>query len=137
MFNFVMGIVMIGIGAISVAHAFFSKKMAGIIFFGILMIGFGKVELVRSRGVKARKQAARDREFDMYNLIASEMGVKINPLTGEMLSSDKKGEDEPVTVTEADDAADVAELELRIKRHGGFQIPPCRLFFHAGYFVYL
>ena len=99
MFNFVMGIVMIGIGAISVAHAFFSKNMAG----------FGIVELVRSRGVKARKKAARDREFDMYNLIASEMGVKINPLTGEMLSSDKKGEDEPVTVTEADDAADVAE----------------------------
>ena len=27
MFNFVMGIVMIGIGAISVAHAFFSKNM--------------------------------------------------------------------------------------------------------------
>ena len=102
MFNFVMGIVMIGIGAISVAHAFFSKNMAGFIFFGI-------VELVRSRGVKARKKAARDREFDMYNLIASEMGVKLNPLTGEMLSSDKKGEDEPVTVTEADDAADVAE----------------------------
>ena len=45
----------------------------------------------------------------MYNLIASEMGVKINPLTGEMLNSDKKGEDEQVTVTEADDAADVAE----------------------------
>ena len=108
MFNFVMGIVMIGIGAISVAHAFFSKNMAGFIFFGIL-IGFGIVELVRSRGVKARKKAARDREFDMYNLIASEMGVKINPLTGEMLSSDKKGEDEQVTVTEADDAADVAE----------------------------
>ena len=107
MFNFVMGIVMIGIGAISVAHAFFSKNMAG--FIGILMIGFGIVELVRSRGVKARKKAARDREFDMYNLIASEMGVKINPLTGEMLSSDKKGEDEQVTVTEADDAADVAE----------------------------
>ena len=104
MFNFVMGIVMIGIGSISVAHAFFSKNMAG-----ILMIGFGIVELVRSRGVKARKKAARDREFDMYNLIASEMGVKINPLTGEMLSSDKKGEDEQVTVTEADDAADVAE----------------------------
>ena len=107
MFNFVMGIVMIGIGAISVAHAFFSKNMAGFIFFGILMIGFGIVG--RSRGVKARKKAARDREFDMYNLIASEMGVKINPLTGEMLSSDKTGEDEPVTVTEADDAADVAE----------------------------
>ena len=103
MFNFVMGIVMIGIGAIRVAHAVFSKIMAGFIFFGILM------ELVRSRGVKARKKAARDREFDMYNLIASEMGVKINPLTGEMLSSDKKGEDEPVTVTEADDAANVAE----------------------------
>ncbi len=109
MFNFVMGIVMIGIGSISVAHAFFSKNMAGFIFFGILMIGFGIVELVRSRGVKARKKDARDREFDMYNLIASEMGVKINPLTGEMLSSDKKGEDEQVTVTEADDAADVAE----------------------------
>lgn len=108
MFNFVMGIVMIGIGAISVAHAFF-KNMAGFIFFGILMIGFGIVELVRSRGVKARKKDARDREFDMYNLIASEMGVKINPLTGEMLSSDKKGEVEQVTVTEADDAADVAE----------------------------
>ena len=61
MFNFVMGIVMIGIGAISVAHAFFSKNMAGFIFFGILMIGFGIVELVRSRGVKARKKAARDR----------------------------------------------------------------------------
>ena len=44
MFNFVMGIVMIGIGAISVAHAFFSKNMAGFIFFGILMIGFGIVE---------------------------------------------------------------------------------------------
>ena len=55
MFNFVMGIVMIGIGAISVAHAFFSKNMAGFIFFGILMIGFGIVELVRSRGVKARR----------------------------------------------------------------------------------
>ena len=63
MFNFVMGIVMIGIGSISVAHAFFSKNMAGFIFFGILMIGFGIVELVRSRGVKARKKAARDREF--------------------------------------------------------------------------
>ena len=58
MFNFVMGIVMIGIGSISVAHAFFFKKnMAGFIFFGILMIGFGIVELVRSRGVKARKKA--------------------------------------------------------------------------------
>ena len=53
MFNFVMGIVMIGIGAISVAHAFFSKNMAGFIFFGILMIGFGIVELVRSRDRKS------------------------------------------------------------------------------------
>ena len=107
--NFVIGIVMIGIGVISVAQELIKKNMAGFIFFGILMIGFGIVELVRSRGVKARKKAARDREFDMYNLIASEMGVKINPLTGEMLSSDKKGEDEQVTVTEADDAVDVAE----------------------------
>ena len=50
MFNFVMGIVMIGIGAISVAHAFFSKNMAGFIFFGILMIGFGIVELRQIQG---------------------------------------------------------------------------------------
>ena len=56
MFNFVMGIVMIGIGAISVAHAFFSKNMAGFIFFGILMIGFGIVELVRSRGVRPERR---------------------------------------------------------------------------------
>ena len=54
MFNFVMGIVMIGIGAISVAHAFFSKNMAGFIFFGILMIGAGQIQ-----GRKGQKEGCQ------------------------------------------------------------------------------
>lgn len=108
MFNFVMGIVMIGIGSISVARTFF-KKYGGLHILRhtddrIRNSGAGQIQ-----GVKARKRRLPETEFDMYNLIASEMGVKINPLTGEMLNSDKKGEDEQVTVTEADDAADVAE----------------------------
>ena len=43
MFNFVMGIVMVGIGVLSVTRAFFTNRMAGYIFFGVLMIGFGIV----------------------------------------------------------------------------------------------
>lgn len=50
--------------------------MAGYIFFGVLMIGFGIVEMVRSRGMKKRKKEARDREFDMYTMIAEQMGGK-------------------------------------------------------------
>lgn len=41
MFNFVMGIVMVGIGVLSVTRAFFTNRMAGYIFSGVLMIGFG------------------------------------------------------------------------------------------------
>ena len=92
MFNFVMGILMIGAGTISVVHAFFSSQMAGFVFFGVLMIGFGIVELVRSRNIKKQKKAARDREFDLYNMVASQMGVKINPLTGEILGECKSDE---------------------------------------------
>ena len=55
MFNFVMGIIMIGIGVISVTRAFFTDQMAGYVFFGVLMIGFGIVEMVRSKGVRAGK----------------------------------------------------------------------------------
>lgn len=93
MFNFVMGIIMIGIGVISVTRAFFTDQMAGYVFFGVLMIGFGIVEMVRSKGVRARKKAARDREFDMYTMIASQMGVKINPVTGEILETTPKKEE--------------------------------------------
>lgn len=93
MFNMVMGIVMVGVGIISIARAFFTTQMAGYIFFGILMIGFGIVELVRSRKVKARKKAARDREFEMYKLIATQMGVKINPITGELMDKKEKTEE--------------------------------------------
>ena len=71
---------------------FFSSQMAGFVFFGVLMIGFGIVELVRSRNIKKQKKAARDREFDLYNMVASQMGVKINPLTGEMLGECKSDE---------------------------------------------
>lgn len=93
MFNFVMGIIMIGIGVISVTRAFFTDQMAGYVFFGVLMIGFGIVEMVRSKGVRARKKAARDREFDMYTMIASQMGVNINPVTGEILETTPKEEE--------------------------------------------
>ncbi|CCZ91924.1 DUF308 domain-containing protein [Coprococcus eutactus] len=92
MFNFVMGIVMVGIGVLSVTRAFFTNRMAGYIFFGVLMIGFGIVEMVRSRGMKKRKKEARDREFDMYTMIAEQMGVKINPVTGEVI---KDAKDQP------------------------------------------
>lgn len=67
--------------------------MAGYVFFGVLMIGFGIVEMVRSKGVRARKKAARDREFDMYTMIASQMGVNINPVTGEILETTQKEEE--------------------------------------------
>ncbi len=93
MFNFVMGIIMIGIGVISVTRAFFTDQMAGYVFFGVLMIGFGIVEMVRSKGVRARKKEARDREFDMYTMIASQMGVNINPVTGEILETTQKEEE--------------------------------------------
>lgn len=108
MFNMVMGIVMIGIGVISVARAFFTQQMAGYIFFGVLMIGFGVVELIRSRSIKARKQAARDREFDMYNLIASQMGVKINPITGEVMKDEQAYES---SVSAADAGVPEAEAD--------------------------
>lgn len=97
MFNFVMGIIMIGIGVISVTRAFFTDQMAGYVFFGVLMIGFGIVEMVRSKGVRARKKAARDREFDMYTMIASQMGVNINPVTGEILETTQKEEELQLT----------------------------------------
>lgn len=93
MFNMVMGILMTVIGVVSVARAFFTNQMAGYIFFGMLMIGFGIVEMVRSRGVRRRKQQARDHEFDMYTMIASQMGVKINPVTGEVLATQKNSEE--------------------------------------------
>ena len=90
-----MGIVMVGIGVLSVARAFFTNQMAGYIFFGILMIGFGIVEMVRSRGMKKRKKEDRDREFNMYTMIAEQMGVKINTLTGEVI---KETKDQPQTI---------------------------------------
>lgn len=92
MFNFVMGIVMIGVGVVCTVLGVVSKsgtKMAGLIFFGILMFGFGIVELVRSKKVKENKKRARDREFDMYSMIAAEMGVKINPITGEVVGKNE------------------------------------------------
>lgn len=88
MFNFVMGIVMIGVGTfcgVSGAVSSSGTSMAGLIFFGVLLIGFGIVELVRSRTVRENKKRAREREFDMYSMIAADMGVKINPLTGEVV----------------------------------------------------
>ncbi|MFR5028057.1 MAG: hypothetical protein ACLTDF_04115 [Coprococcus sp.] len=48
----------------------------------MLMIG-RIVEMVRS-GMKKRKKEAWDREFDMYTMIAEQMGV-VNPVTGEVI----------------------------------------------------
>lgn len=101
-----MGIIMIGVGIVSVARAFFTSQMAGYIFFGMLMMGFGIVEMVRSKSVKARKKAAKDREFDMYTMIASQMGVKIDPVTGEVMKL--AGEETP---TESDSAEVVEDTE--------------------------
>lgn len=98
MFNFVMGIVMIGVGIVSTVYGMMAHsgtRMAGFIFFGVLMLGFGIVELVRSRKMKADKKRAREREFDMYSMIAAEMGVKINPLTGEVTGRKEAAEREP------------------------------------------
>ena len=106
MFNMVMGIVMTVIGVVSVARAFFTTQMAGYIFFGMLMIGFGIVEMVRSRGVRRRKQQARDREFDMYTMIASQMGVKINPVTGEVLETTKNPKENKHEETVDDEIVD-------------------------------
>lgn len=101
MFNFVMGIVMMDVGTFCAVLGVVSRsgtKMAGMIFFGVLMLGFGVVELVRSKKVRENKKRAREREFDMYSMIAAEMGVKINPLTGEVVGkkedTDSKPEDE-------------------------------------------
>lgn len=83
---------MVGMRCSECHSSFFTNRMAGYIFFGVLMIGFGIVEMVRSRGMKKRKKEARDREFDMYTMIAEQMGVKINPVTGEVI---KDAKDQP------------------------------------------
>ncbi|MBO5261081.1 MAG: DUF308 domain-containing protein [Coprococcus sp.] len=88
MFNLVMGVVMIGLGVVSLVAAFFTDQMAGFLFFGTLMLGFGIVELIRSKSVRQKRQAAKDREFDMYTRMAAQFGVNINPITGEIV--DKK-----------------------------------------------
>jgi uncharacterized membrane protein HdeD (DUF308 family) len=105
MFNAVMGVIMIAIGVLSLVKGFFSKQMAGFIFFGVLMIGFGIVEIVRSKKVREEKKCKRNRELDMYTLIASQTGVKINPLTGEVIKpkeSDKDNDIQPETQQETD-----------------------------------
>ncbi|MGN0395664.1 MAG: DUF308 domain-containing protein [Coprococcus sp.] len=94
MFNLVMGIIMVGVGCICLVWAFFSKTMAVQIFFGCAMMIFGIVEIIRSKSIRNRKKAARNREFDAYMMMAQQMGVVVNPITGEIVSKENSSEKE-------------------------------------------
>ncbi len=92
MFNLVMGVIMVGVGCLCLVWAFFSKVMAVQIFFGCSMMIFGIVEIIRSRAIRKRKKEAKNREFDAYMMMAKEMGVVVNPVTGEIISKKESAE---------------------------------------------
>lgn len=102
MFNLVMGILMVGVGCLCLVWAFFSKTMAVQIFFGCAMIIFGIVEIIRSKAIRERKKRAKDREFDAYMMMAEQMGVVVNPITGEVVSKKKGNEAEENTESDED-----------------------------------
>ncbi len=94
MFNLVMGILMVGVGCLCLVWAFFSKTMAVQIFFGCALMIFGIVEIIRSKSIRERKKGAKNREFDAYMMMAQQMGVVVNPITGEIVSKNKDADAE-------------------------------------------
>lgn len=116
MFNLVMGVLMVATGCICLVWAFFSKTMAVQVFFGCALLMFGIVEMVRSKAIRKRKKLAKDREFDAYMMMAQSMGVVVNPITGEIVSKNKKEDDAKIidkseAVEETDKAEVVEETE--------------------------
>lgn len=104
MFNLIMGILMVGVGCLCLVWAFFSKTMAVQIFFGCAMMIFGIVEIIRSKSIRERKKRAKNREFDAYMMMAQQMGVIVNPITGEIVSKNKDGDADKTALEQEDDA---------------------------------
>lgn len=81
MFNLIMGIIMLFAGLLCVifgiAGSAVPASMAAYIFIGVMLFVFGIVEIVRSRKLRKRKSLQKDREFDAYMKMASEMGVVV------------------------------------------------------------
>ncbi len=111
MFNLVMGILMVGVGCLCLVWAFFSKTMAVQIFFGCAMIIFGIVEIIRSKSIRERKKRAKDREFDAYMMMAEQMGVVVNPITGEVVSKKKEAQTEEIGQREASEMQESEQAE--------------------------
>lgn len=109
MFNLVMGILMVGVGCLCLVWAFFSKTMAVQIFFGCAMMIFGIVEIIRSKSIRERKKGAKNREFDAYMMMAQQMGVVVNPITGEIVSKNKEAEAEKAGQNQESDAEKVGQ----------------------------
>lgn len=98
MFNLVMGIVMVFAGLISVIKGIISPvgstSMAVFIFFGVMLFVFGIVEIVRSRKIRKRKNENKNKEFDAYMRMASEMGVVVNPITHEIVKKESEEQEQ-------------------------------------------
>lgn len=69
-----------------------STSMAVFIFFGVMLFIFGIVEIIRSRKIRKRKKDNKNREFDAYMRMASEMGVVVNPITHEIVKTKENEE---------------------------------------------
>jgi uncharacterized membrane protein HdeD (DUF308 family) len=91
MFNLVMGVIMIGIGIVSLIFGSVGKVNPVFIFFGCAMVIFGITETIRSRSIRRRNKDRKQSEMDAYLRMASEMGVVVNPITKEVVS--KKDDD--------------------------------------------
>jgi uncharacterized membrane protein HdeD (DUF308 family) len=85
MFNLVMGVIMIGIGIVSLIFGSVGKVNPVLIFFGCAMVIFGITETIRSRSIRRRNKDRKQSEMDAYLRMASEMGVVVNPITKEVV----------------------------------------------------
>ncbi len=107
MFNFVMGIIMIGAGVICLFMGIAGDFQPALVFLGSCLLLFGIVEIIRSKSIRANKARRKEAEMDAYLRMAAEMGVVVNPITKEVVK--KNGEED--VAAGADVGAETAAAE--------------------------
>lgn len=97
MFNFIMGIIMVVGGCISLAWGVIDGARPFPVCIGCTLIVFGIVEIIRSKSIRERNKRRKENEMDVYLRLASEMGVVVNPITKEVVSKNKDQQEQEET----------------------------------------
>lgn len=109
MFNFVMGIIMVIGGCISLAFGVVGGAKPFPVCIGCTLIVFGIVEIIRSKSIREKNKRRKENEMDVYLRLASEMGVVVNPITKEVVSKNKDQQEQEETTENSAEQIDTQE----------------------------